>query len=99
MIIFNLLHSIEILTDASKCFQKYCVEGLQSNRKKIKEYVENSLMLVTALSPTLGYDKCAQIAKKAHEDGTSLREACLKMGFLSGEEFDRKVIPKEMTHP
>jgi fumarate hydratase class II len=98
VIIFNLLHSVRIMTDACKMFQKYCIEGLQSNRKKIAEYVENSLMLVTALSPVIGYDKCAKIAHTAYEDGSSLRDACLKLGFLTGAEFDRKVVPKEMTH-
>jgi fumarate hydratase, class II len=99
VIIHNLLHSILILKDSCRMFEKYCVAGLEANRKKIEEFVQNSLMLVTALSPVIGYDKCAEVAHMAFEEGTTLRVACLKLGYLSGEEFDKHVIPEEMTHP
>ncbi|MES2273254.1 MAG: lyase family protein, partial [Chlamydiota bacterium] len=99
LMIFNLLHSILLLKDSMENFRKYCIEGLRPNSKKIAEYVKNSLMLVTALTPVLGYDRCAQIAHTAFVDETSLRDACLKLGFLSGEEFDRLVVPKKMTGP
>jgi fumarate hydratase class II len=75
------------------------VRGLALNRPKIDEYVRNSLMLVTALSPKIGYDKAAKVAHEAHVQGLSLREACLKLGYLSGEEFDQLVRPADMTHP
>lgn len=97
--IFNFLHSILIMKDSVQMFEKFCIAGLKANRKKIDEYVKNSLMLVTALTPILGYDKCAKIAHTAHAEGISLREACVKLGYLSGEEFDRSVVPEKMTHP
>jgi len=99
VMIHNLLHSVLILKDSCRMFEKYCVQGLEANRERIAGYVANSLMLVTALSPVIGYDKCAKIAHTAYEDGTSLRDACLKLGFLSKEEFDRIVKPEKMTHP
>lgn len=99
VMIYNLLHSILLLKDSCRMFEKYCVEGLEINKERIQEYVSNSLMLVTILSPVIGYDKCAKIAHLAYEEGTSLREACLKLKFLSGEEFDRIVNPEKMTHP
>jgi fumarate hydratase class II len=97
VMIFNLLHSIRILKDSVQMFEKYCIKDLKANRKKIAEYVENSLMLVTALSPVIGYDKCAKIAHYAYEKNLTLREACLKLGYLSGPEFDRIVVPEKMT--
>ena len=75
------------------------VRGIKLNRVKIDEYVQNSLMLVTALSPKIGYDKAAKIAHDAHVENLSLREACLKLGYLSAEEFDALVRPADMTHP
>ena len=99
IIIFNFLHSALILRDSVKMFEKYCIEGLEANRKKIKEYVENSLMLVTALSPVLGYDACAKLAHFAYKEDLTLKEACLKLKLLSGPEFDRIMNPKKMTHP
>ena len=99
VMIYNLLHSIFLMRDASLMFEKYCVEGLEANRPRIAEYLKNSLMLVTALSPVIGYDKCAKIAHAAYKEGTSLRESCLKLGYLSGDEFDRIVVPEKMTHP
>jgi fumarate hydratase class II len=80
-------------------FEKYCIAGLEANKKRIKEYVENSLMLVTALSPVIGYDACAKLAHTAYQDGSSLKEACLKLGLLSAKEFDKIVVPEKMTYP
>lgn len=99
VMIYNLLHSVLLMKDSCRMFETYCVQGLEANRKKIEEYVNNSLMLVTALSPVIGYDKSAKLAHTAYEDGTTLREACLKLGFLTGDEFDKHVIPQKMTHP
>jgi len=99
VMIFNYLHSVELLADACGSFVEHCVVGIQANREQIGRYVKNSLMLVTALSPKIGYDKAAQVAHLAHHENLSLREACLKLGYLSGEEFDRLVRPEEMTHP
>ncbi len=99
VIIHNVLHSLRILTDACGTFRQYAVEGLEPNRAQIKEHLDTSLMLVTALNPLIGYDKAAEVAKKAHADGTTLRQACLALGYLSGEEFDRAVRPEEMIHP
>jgi fumarate hydratase class II len=99
VMIYNFLHSCLLLTDACTAFTRYCVDGLKANEAKIREYLENSLMLVTALSPVLGYDRCAAIAHTALEEGLTLREACLKLGYLPGAEFDRYVVPERMTHP
>jgi fumarate hydratase class II len=99
VIIFNFLNSVRILADASRSFMDHCVVGIEINQKQIDLYVKNSLMLVTALAPRIGYDKAATIAKKAHHDNLSLREACVKLGYLSGEEFDALVRPEAMTHP
>ena len=99
VIIFNFLNSVRILADASRSFMDHCVVGIEINQKQIDLYVKNSLMLVTALAPRIGYDKAASIAKKAHHDNLSLRDACVKLGYLSGEEFDALVRPEDMTHP
>lgn len=99
VMIFNLLHSILLLKDAMQMFTKYCVEGLKANTKRIDAYVQNSLMLVTALSPVIGYDQCAKIAHLAFEEELSLKEACLKLGLLTEEQFDQYVVPAKMTHP
>jgi fumarate hydratase, class II len=99
VIIFNLLHSSRLLTDACRAFREYCIDGLEADRERIDHYVRGSLMLVTALSPIIGYDKAAEVAHKAHTDKTTLRQACLDLGYLSAEEFDRVVRPEEMTHP
>jgi fumarate hydratase class II len=97
LLIFNLLRSLLILKDSIDNFEKYCVRGIEANRKKIQYYVDHSLMLVTALSPVIGYDKCAKIAHLALEKHLTLRQACLKLGYLSGEEFDKHVVPEKMT--
>jgi fumarate hydratase class II len=80
-------------------FREHAVEGLQANEAVIKGYLDQSLMTVTALAPKIGYDKAAEIAKKAHHEGTTLKEAALKLGHVTSEEFDKHVVPKEMTHP
>ncbi len=99
VIIHNVLHSIALLADACQAFRRFAVEGLEVNRARVAEHLERSLMLVTALNPLIGYDKAADVAKKANAEGTTLREACLALGYLSGEEFDQVVRPELMTHP
>ncbi|HSX37234.1 MAG TPA: class II fumarate hydratase [Chlamydiales bacterium] len=99
LIIYNLLHSILLLKDSCEMFEKYCVRDLKADKKKLEENVNHSLMLVTALSPKIGYDNCAKIAHTAYKDRTSLRTACVKLGLLSGDEFDKYVIAEKMTHP
>tara|TARA_B100001142_G_C13749809_1_gene428924 strand:- start:15 stop:446 length:432 start_codon:yes stop_codon:yes gene_type:complete len=99
MMIHNLLHSIRLLTDSCTTFRTKCVEGLEPVRENIASHLENSLMLVTALNNHIGYDKAAKIAKKAHEEGTTLRESALALGYLTNEEFDAWVRPEEMTGP
>ena len=95
----NFLHSTNILADACRTFREFCVESIKPNLERIAELVGNSLMLVTALSPSIGYDKAAEIAKKAHHDGTTLKEATLSLGYLTGEEYDAAVVPERMTGP
>jgi fumarate hydratase class II len=99
VLIYNFLHSVTLLNDACRGFVDYMVRGITLNRAKIDEYVRNSLMLVTAISPKIGYDKAAKVAHEAHVQGISLREASLKLGYLSGDEFDHLVRPDDMTHP
>lgn len=97
MMIFDLLEEIRLLADSANSFTKYALEGLQANKERIQELVGQSLMLVTALSPAIGYDNAAKIAKHAHQTGRTLREACIELGYLSGEEFDRIVRPETMV--
>jgi fumarate hydratase class II len=97
VMIRNLLHSARILGDACGTFREFCVEGLQPNRERIDELVRGSLMLVTALSPSIGYDNAAAIAKKAHHDGTTLKEAALALGLLTEQEYDEVVRPENMV--
>jgi fumarate hydratase, class II len=99
VMIHNLLHSIRLIHDACHGFVDYCIAGMTINREKIDEHLRDSLMLVTALNPHVGYDNAAKIAKNAHKKGISLRESAVELGLLSGEEFDRLVKPEEMTHP
>jgi fumarate hydratase class II len=99
VIIFNYLHSVELLADASNSFVDHCITGIEVNREQVDHYVHNSLMLVTALAPKIGYDAAAQVAKAAHHSHISLREAAIKLGFVSAEEFDALVKPEDMTHP
>jgi fumarate hydratase, class II len=99
VIVFNFLNSTRLLADGIASFDEHCAVGIEPDEKRISEYVKNSLMLVTALNPHIGYDKSAQIAKKAHKEGTSLKEAALALGHLTEEDFDRWVRAEEMTHP
>jgi fumarate hydratase class II len=99
VIIDAMLQSIRILADAANSFTDNCVVGIRANEPRIHELMENSLMLVTALAPTIGYDKAAQIAKAALKNGTTLREEAIRLGFVSGADFDRLVQPRRMTHP
>jgi fumarate hydratase class II len=98
LIIFNVTHSITILTDGCTNFREFLVEGTKPNLKKIKEYVDRSLMLVTALSPVIGYDKASKIAHYALDNDLSLKQAALKLGFVTEDEFDRVVDPAKMVH-
>src|SRR5437870_1501297 len=99
VIIYNFLHSVTLITDASHGYVEYMLKGIEVDRAKVDWYVKNSLMLVTALAPKVGYDKAAEIAHTAHVEHTSLREAALKLGYLTGEEFDRLMKPEKMTRP
>jgi fumarate hydratase, class II len=99
LIIFNITHSITILTDGCTNFRKFLIEGTKPNLKKIKEYVDRSLMLVTALSPVIGYDKASKIAHYAMDNDLTLKAAALKLGFVTEEEFDRVVDPIKMVKP
>jgi fumarate hydratase class II len=99
VLIRNFLHSTRILTDACRTFREFCVEGLTANRERITDLVDRSLMLVTALSPKIGYDKAAEIAKKAHHEGTTLKEAALELGYLTEAEYDDLVRPEGMVGP
>jgi fumarate hydratase, class II len=99
LIIFNITHSITILTDGCTNFRKFLVEGTKPNLKKIKEYVDRSLMLVTALSPVIGYDKSSKIAHYALDNDLTLKDAAMKLGFVTEDEFDRVVDPAKMVHP
>lgn len=99
LIIFNIAHSITIMTDGCTNFRRFLIEGTEPNLKKIKEYVERSLMLVTALAPVIGYDKASQIAHYALDRELTLKQAALKLGFVTEEEFDRVVDPARMVHP
>ena len=99
VMIHNFLHSIRLLHDVSHGFVDYCIAGIELNREQIDEHLKDSLMLVTALNPHIGYDKAAQVAKNALKKGISLRASAIALGFLSGEDFDKYVKPEEMTHP
>lgn len=97
MIAHNFLQSVRLLADGMASFNAHCAVGIEPNRERIAELVERSLMLVTALNPHIGYDKAAQIAKKAHKEGTSLREAALALGYVTAEQFDQWVRPEKMV--
>jgi fumarate hydratase class II len=99
VIIYNFLHSVTLIHDACHGFVEYMIKGMEIDRAKIDFYVKNSLMLVTALNPKIGYDKAAKVAHTAHVDRSSLREAALKLGYLTGEEFDSLMKPEKMTGP
>jgi fumarate hydratase, class II len=97
IIISNFLHSARILADGCEKFRLFSVEGTRLNEKRIAEFVQNSLMLVTALSPVIGYDKASQIAHAAEKDGTTLKQAALKSGFIDEKKFDEIVNPQKMV--
>jgi len=99
VMIYNFLHSVRLLADASHGYVEYMIKGIEVNRDRVDSHVKNSLMLVTALAPKVGYDKAAKIAHTAHVEHTSLRQAALKLGYLTGEEFDQLVRPEKMTRP
>jgi fumarate hydratase class II len=97
VIIYNFLQSVRLLSDVMRSFTQHCAMGIKLDRERIAEYVDRSLMLVTALSPVVGYDKAAEIAHLAHVERSTLREAAIRLGYLSAEEFDRQVKPEAMT--
>ncbi|NER25486.1 MAG: class II fumarate hydratase [Symploca sp. SIO1B1] len=99
MMVFNLLQSINLLADSCNNFTDFLLDGLEPNRKKIDYFLQQSLMLVTALSPKIGYDKAAEVAHLAMENDLTLKDACLQLGYISGEEFDHIVDPHKMAHP
>jgi fumarate hydratase class II len=99
VMIHNLLHSVRLLADASRSFREHCVVGIEANQDKIEHFLNDSLMLVTALNPHIGYDKAAKVAKLAYEERSTLKAAAAKLGFLSEDEFDKLVKPGEMIGP
>jgi fumarate hydratase class II len=99
MMISNLLQSIRLLGDACHSFAENCVSGIEANRDRIAELVDRSLMLVTALNPKIGYDNAARVAKKAHEEGITLKEAAVALKLLTAEEFEELVRPDKMARP
>ena len=96
---YAMLQSIRLLADAARSFADNCVVGIEANEARIRELMQRSLMLVTALTPKIGYDKAAKVAKTAHKNGTTLREEAVRLGYLTGAEFDRLVRPERMTRP
>jgi fumarate hydratase class II len=96
---FCMMHSIQLLADVTRSFTEHCVEGIRADEKRIRDLMERSLMLVTALAPKIGYDNAAKVAKSAHARGTTLKEEAVRLGFVSAAEFDRLVQPDKMTHP
>ena len=99
VIAYNFLQAVRLLADAAKSFNDHCAIGIEPNRARIQQLVDQSLMLVTALNRRIGYDNAAKIAKNAHKKGTTLRESAIELGLLSGEEFDKEVRPAEMVGP
>lgn len=99
LLAYCMIHSIQLLADASRSFTENCVRGIRADEKRIRDLMQRSLMLVTALAPKIGYDNAAKVAKEAHARGTTLKEEALRLGFVSAAEFDRLVRPDKMTHP
>jgi fumarate hydratase class II len=99
VMIFNYLHSVELLADSMNSFVEHCVRGIDIDRDKIDHHLRDSLMLVTALAPKIGYDNAAKVAKTAHQEKANLKDTAVKLGFLTPEEFDALVKPEDMTHP
>ena len=99
VIIHNFLHSVRLLSDACRSFREFCVVGIEANTEQIDRYLHDSLMLVTALNPHIGYDNAAKLAKTAHQRGATLKETAISLGLVSAEDFDRWVRPEEMVGP
>src|ERR1700733_507832 len=99
LLAYCMMNSIQLMADVARSFTEHCVEGIRADEKRIHELMERSLMLVTALAPRIGYDNAAKVAKTAHARGTTLKEEAVRLGFVSADEFDRLVKPREMTHP
>jgi fumarate hydratase class II len=99
VIIYNFLQSVRLLADSMDSFNEHCAVGIEANRDVIESYLKNSLMLVTALNPYIGYENAAKIAKTAYKENSTLKETAVKLGLLTAEEFDKYVIPEEMVTP
>jgi len=99
LLAFCMMNSIQLMADVVRSFTERCVEGIRADEKRIRELMERSLMLVTALAPKIGYDNAAKVAKSAHVRGTTLKEEAVRLGFVSSAEFDRLVKPERMTRP
>jgi len=99
VMIYNLLQSIRLLGDACRSFNEHCISGIKPDRTQIEAHLKNSLMLVTALNPHIGYDNAAKVAKKAYQENTTLKEAAVALKLLTPDEFDKKVRPEKMTGP
>src|ERR1700710_2062558 len=99
LLAYCMMHSIQLLADVARSFTEHCVEGIRADEKRIRELMERSLMLVTALAPKIGYDNAAKVAKTAHAKGTTLKEEAVRLGFVTNVEFERLVQPDKMTHP
>jgi fumarate hydratase class II len=99
LLAYCMIHSIQLLSDAARSFTENCVSGIRADEKRIRDLMQRSLMLVTALAPQIGYDNAAKVAKEAHARGTTLKEEALRLGFVTAAEFDRLVQPTKMTHP
>jgi fumarate hydratase class II len=99
LLAYCMMHSVQLLGDAARSFTVHCIEGIRADEKRIRDLMERSLMLVTALAPKIGYDNAAKVAKTAHANGTTLKEEAVRLGLVSAAEFDRLVRPDEMTHP
>ena len=99
LIAHNFSHSVRLLADGMTSFEEYCVRGIAANRERIAELMERSMMLVTALTPHIGYDRAAEIAKRAHHDGSTLKQAALTLGYVTEQDFERWVRPADMVHP
>jgi len=99
VLIYNLLQSIRLLADASDSFTDHCINGIEANESVIDEHLKNSLMLVTALNPHIGYDNAAKVAKKAQDENITLKEAAVALDLLSAEEFEKFVRPQDMIKP
>ena len=98
VIAYNFLQSAQILGDSIRSFEERCVRGIEPNQEKIDKFLNDSLMLVTALNPHIGYENAAKIAKKAYDDNSTLKETAVELGLLTAEEFDKYVVPEDMTH-